>query len=100
MTMDHLIIAPLVRGLCVNAAGRGRVIVPGSEGLIPPQALKIDIASAITGDTLDEAAAAAREMLDAYAAWDAEHKPQGTEAPKKQPSCIVLGWGREQAVIG
>ncbi|MDR0590093.1 MAG: hypothetical protein LBG25_06065 [Spirochaetaceae bacterium] len=37
-------------------------------------------------------------MLDAYAAWDAEHKPQGMEAPQKQPSCIVLGWGREQAV--
>jgi sorbitol-6-phosphate 2-dehydrogenase len=97
MTLDQLILAPLVRGLCVNAAGQGRVVVPGSGGPIPPQALKIDIGAAINADALDEAAAA-KSLREAYAAWDFEHKPQGTEAPQKQPSCIVLAWGKEQAV--
>jgi sorbitol-6-phosphate 2-dehydrogenase len=97
MTMDQLILAPLVRGLCVNAAGQGRVIVPGSGGPTPPQSLKIDIGAAINADDMDEAAAA-KALREAYAAWDFGHNPQGTEAPQKQPSCIVLAWGKEQAV--
>ncbi|MDR2028488.1 MAG: SDR family NAD(P)-dependent oxidoreductase [Treponema sp.] len=103
MTMDQLIIAPLVRGLCVNAAGEARTIVPGSAGTIPPQALRIDISSAISGDTLDEAAAA-KALQEAYAAWEFENTPGGAEAvarrgePGKQPSCIALTGGEEPAV--
>jgi sorbitol-6-phosphate 2-dehydrogenase len=106
MTMDHLVIAPLVRGLCVNAAGQARVIVPGSVDAIPPQALRVDIGSAISGDALDEAAAA-KVLQEAYAAWEFENTPAGAEAkaaarrgePKKQPSCIVLTRGQEPAVL-
>jgi sorbitol-6-phosphate 2-dehydrogenase len=90
MIMDHLIIGPLVRGLCVNAAGQARVIVPGSTGVIPPQALKVDIGSATSGDSLDEAAAA-KALQEAYVAWEGE--------PKKQPSCIVLTRGQEPVVL-
>jgi sorbitol-6-phosphate 2-dehydrogenase len=103
MTVDQINIAPLVRGLCVNAAGQARTIVSGPGGTIPPQALKIDLNSAITGDTLDEAAAA-KALQEAYAAWEFENTPNGAEAvarrgePKKQPSCIALTWGGEQAV--
>ena len=82
----------------MNAAGQGRVIVPGSVGTIPPQALKIDIVAAISDYSMDEAAVAG-EMLDAYARWDAENNPHGTEAAaKKQPSCIVITGGKEAAV--
>jgi sorbitol-6-phosphate 2-dehydrogenase len=95
MTMDPLIIAPLVRGLCVNAAGQARVIVPGLAGAIPPRALKVDLGAAIRGDTLDEASAAAA-LREAYAAWEGENPSPGTG--KKQPPCIVLTWGKERAV--
>jgi sorbitol-6-phosphate 2-dehydrogenase len=95
MTLDQLIIAPLVRGLCINAAGQERVVVPGSGGAVAPQALKVDIAPAISGDALDEAAAAGA-LQEAYAAWDLENNPPGT--PKKQPACIALSGGEEAAV--
>lgn len=98
MTMDHLIIAPLVRGLCVNAAGRGRVIVPGSEGSIPPQALKIDIASAITGDTLDKPPPGRCWMPMPPGTLNTS--PRGWKRPKNSPPASSLAGEGSRRSIG
>ncbi|MDR1899775.1 MAG: SDR family NAD(P)-dependent oxidoreductase [Treponema sp.] len=93
---DHTILAPLIRGLCINAAGRPRVVIPEAAGGVPsPQALTIDLSSAWNNNQFDEAAAA-KVLNEAYAAWEFEMAPAGAEAAakpelvKKQPSCIAV----------
>ncbi|MDR2185988.1 MAG: SDR family NAD(P)-dependent oxidoreductase [Treponema sp.] len=89
-------LAPLVRGLCINAAGKPRVVITGpADENIPPQALTIDISSAWEKNHYNEESAA-KVMHEAYAAWEFEAAPGGAEAAvrpepnRKQPSCIAL----------
>jgi sorbitol-6-phosphate 2-dehydrogenase len=89
-------LAPLVRGLCINAAGKPRVVITGpAEKTIPPQALIVDISSAWEKDHYNEESAA-KVMHEAYAAWEFEAAPGGAEAvarpelSRKQPSCVAL----------
>jgi sorbitol-6-phosphate 2-dehydrogenase len=90
-------LAPLVRGLCINAAGKPRVVIagPADENDIPHPALIIDISSAWEQDHYNEETAA-KVMHEAYAAWEFEIAPGGAEAAvrpelnRKQPSCIAL----------
>ncbi|MDR2019554.1 MAG: SDR family NAD(P)-dependent oxidoreductase [Treponema sp.] len=88
-------LAPLVRGLCINAAGKPRVVITGpADENIPPPALIIDISSAWEEDHYNEETAA-KVMHEAYAAWEFETAPGGAEAARpetggKQPSCIAL----------
>ena len=90
------VLAPLVRGLCINAANAPRIVLAGT-GPAPKNALVIDLESSFKNDgensnTLDEAAAA-KALSEAYAAWEFEMSPSGTgpsEVVKKRPSSIVL----------
>ncbi|MCL1927611.1 MAG: SDR family NAD(P)-dependent oxidoreductase [Treponema sp.] len=95
------VLAPLVRGLCINAANAPRIVLAGT-GPAPKNALVIDLESSFKNDgensnTLDEAAAA-KALSEAYAAWEFEMSPSGTgpsEVVKKRPSSIVLKRGTE-----
>jgi sorbitol-6-phosphate 2-dehydrogenase len=89
-------LAPLVRGLCIDAVGKPRVVVTGpADETILPSALTIDISSAWKQDHYNEETAA-KVMHEAYAAWEFEAAPGGAEAVSrpelcsKQPSCIAL----------
>ncbi|GHV76241.1 hypothetical protein AGMMS49942_10620 [Spirochaetia bacterium] len=80
---DHILIAPLIRGLWINAAGESRIVVPATDaaGSIPAQAVSADLSAAWTGDGFDEVLAA-KVLKDAYAVWEAAQKGRA------QPSCI------------
>jgi len=97
------VLAPLVRGLCINAANASRIVLAGPEtARAPKNALSIDLESAYRNDEagyeqLDEAAAA-KALSEAYAAWEFEISPSAgdmSSAVKKQPSSIVLKRGIE-----
>ncbi|GHV04649.1 hypothetical protein FACS189485_10450 [Spirochaetia bacterium] len=82
---DHILTAPLIRGLWINAAKCLRVVVPaGDAAAVPPQALTVDLRAAWTGDSFDEAWAA-KLLRDAYTAWEAKNG-----AASAQPSCIRI----------
>ncbi|MDR2363540.1 MAG: SDR family NAD(P)-dependent oxidoreductase [Spirochaetaceae bacterium] len=94
--IDNVILAPLIRGLCINITGKPRVVISGSvEKEISPKALTVELESAITEERLDENAAALA-LQEAYAAWEFEMAPSGVEgitkkSPfKKHPTCIVI----------
>ncbi|GHT57009.1 hypothetical protein FACS1894109_07920 [Spirochaetia bacterium] len=82
---DHILTAPLIRGLWINAAKCPRVVLPAvNAAAVPPQALTVDLRAAWTGDSFDEAPAA-KLLRDAYTAWEAKN---GTASA--QPSCIRI----------
>jgi sorbitol-6-phosphate 2-dehydrogenase len=95
--MDPVILAPLIRGLCINASGRPRVVISGSTDKAgSSRAFSVELGPAIKDDRLDEAAAALI-LQEAYAAWTAAlpaaSVPAGTEttgAVKRHPSCVVI----------
>lgn len=94
--IDKVILAPLIRGLCINVAGKPRVVISGSvEEAVSPQALTVELESALTEDRLDENAAALA-LQEAYAAWEFEMAPSGAEVAAKEspvkthPTCIVI----------
>jgi sorbitol-6-phosphate 2-dehydrogenase len=105
----NTVLAPLIRGLCINAAGASRIVIAGTPELIPQNALVIDLESAykLSGsgedpDTLGgksfDAEAAAKALGEAYAAWEFEMSPSAADRSgtvKKQPSCIALKRGGE-----
>jgi len=97
------VLAPLVRGLCINAANASRIVIAGTAlGPAPKNALSIDLESAYRNDEagnehLDEATAA-KALSEAYAAWEFEISPSAgdmSSTVKKQPSSIVLKRGIE-----
>ncbi|MDR2662786.1 MAG: SDR family NAD(P)-dependent oxidoreductase [Treponema sp.] len=99
----NTVLAPLIRGLCINAAGASRIVIAGTPDRIPQNALVIDLESAYKvsgsagdpdagGESFDEEAAA-KALGEAYAAWEFEMSPSAadpSETVKKQPSCIAL----------
>jgi sorbitol-6-phosphate 2-dehydrogenase len=94
--IDYDLLAPLIRGLCISASGQPRVVISGSiEKEISPKALSVELDPAITGDRLDENAAALA-LQEAYAAWEFEMAPAGVEAVMKKspvtkhPACFVI----------
>ncbi|MDR0402808.1 MAG: SDR family NAD(P)-dependent oxidoreductase [Treponema sp.] len=107
-TVPHFVLAPLVRGLCINAVNMPRTVVsgtavPGEDGAktqVPGTALAINISSAFVknsdGQLFFNEESAAKTLSEAYAAWEFEMFPSGAEAArftgsvKKQPSCIAL----------
>ena len=101
--MDHFIIAPLVRGLCINASRTPRFVVPGETGqAVPSGAFQVDISSACSGDTCDEAAVA-RMFSEACASYMFDQAPAGVAAagPKGSvalPSCVAVKAGSEQSL--
>ncbi|MDR2073624.1 MAG: SDR family NAD(P)-dependent oxidoreductase [Spirochaetaceae bacterium] len=95
------ILAPLVRGLCINTALAPRIVITG-EGPEPKNALAIDLESAFEkddkGDELFNEEGAAKILHEAYSAWEFEITPSGAEKAetvKKQPSSIVLKRGSQ-----
>ncbi|MDR1143851.1 MAG: SDR family NAD(P)-dependent oxidoreductase [Spirochaetaceae bacterium] len=101
----NTILAPLVRGLCINASGSPRIVIAGTPGPVSPNALVIDLESAYklsgeetgAGERFDEETAA-KALSEAYAAWEFEMSPSAVDRSrmiKKQPSCIVLNRGSE-----
>jgi sorbitol-6-phosphate 2-dehydrogenase len=98
-TAPNSVTAPLVRGLCLNAAGAPRTVVSGKVETPPEKALVIELKTAFVknneGETVFDETAAAKAMSEAYAAWEFEMSPAGAEAARsgsvlKQPSCIAL----------
>jgi sorbitol-6-phosphate 2-dehydrogenase len=102
--MDHTITAPLVRGLCINAIGQSRVVIPGDVEEVPSQALIVDLASA-WGDAAPDEERAAKIFHEAYTAWEFELSPAGVEAatqkiiPKKQPTCVAVKFGESTEAL-
>ncbi|MDR2313447.1 MAG: SDR family NAD(P)-dependent oxidoreductase [Spirochaetaceae bacterium] len=99
------ILAPLVRGICIDAAKTSRIVIPG-EGPAPQNALTIDLESAFEKDNKGGEAfseeGAAKILHEAYASWEFEISPSGaerTETVKKQPSSIVLKRGAQTLAI-
>lgn len=96
--VPHAVLAPLVRGLCLNAAKAPRIVVPGKT--VPRSALSIDLSSAFVkdgeGQSFFNEEEAAKTMGEAYAAWKFEMAPSGAEAARspgtagKEPSCVAL----------
>lgn len=99
MNIDHLSLAPLIRGLCINATGQPRIVVPEETGDIPAQALIVDLAAAWNNQVFDEERAA-KIFQEAYTAWEFELSPAGVEAAtqkvirKKQPTCVAVKLGQ------
>jgi sorbitol-6-phosphate 2-dehydrogenase len=94
-SIEPVILAPLIRGLCINAAGQPLVVVPGSVQELPSQALKVNMSSLREDQIFDEEVVA-KAFREAYTNWEFEIAPSGVEAvsqrmiPKKQPSCIAI----------
>ena len=99
------VLAPLVRGLCINAANAPRIVLAGN-GSIPKNALVIDLESAFKtdegdGNTFHEGTAA-KSLSEAYAAWEFEISPSSSGPSKvvqKQPSSIVIKRGSETLAV-
>jgi len=101
------VLAPLVRGLCINTAKAPRIVLADTspavlDGLASKNALVIDLESAFDQEQSNGGAfneqAAAKALSEAYAAWEFENSPSGTErneTVKRQPACIVLKRGTD-----
>lgn len=116
--LDHAILAPLVRGIFLNAAGMPRVVLPdGNPAAIPAEAqalaFKVDLGDSAArsgaeddeseGRSLDEVAAA-RALSEAYAAWTFDRAPSGVDAEGPGaaaaialPSLVIVVAGEESA---
>ncbi len=94
--IDHAVIAPLVRGLCIAVSGKSRVAV-GTE--LPKAGMgertcTVDLSSALSGGVMNEEAAA-KLLSEACAAWVFERAPAGAEALRSSavpthPGCIAV----------
>jgi len=95
------VLAPLIRGLCINEAKASRIVLTG-KAPAPPNALSIDLESAYSTDgagreSFDEEAAA-KALSEAYAAWEFETSPSAgtvSKAVKKYPSAIAIKRGED-----
>ncbi len=104
-TIDHAILAPLVRGLCLNSWGKSLVVVPDARTNpeIPEGAFSVDLNSALKGDTVDEAEAA-KILSESCASWKFDHSPSGVEAltakgkPLPLPSCVGITLAGQRAL--
>ena len=91
------VLAPLIRGLYINAANAPCIVLPGNKNA-SKNALSIDLESAFSDDGTFNEQTAAKALSEAYAAWEFEISPSGTDPSqiiKKQPSSIVLKRGTE-----
>jgi sorbitol-6-phosphate 2-dehydrogenase len=103
---EYAAIAAIIRGLFINTAGYPWVVVyercERAKETVPADALVVDISTALRGGVLDEEAAA-KVFQEACTAWEFDQAPSGVEAAmkqeaaKKEPSCIVLKRGDENA---
>ena len=91
------VIAPIIRGLCINTLGYSWVVMydPDTKE-IPPEALIVDIEPALTEmDTVHEESAA-KIFREAYTAWEFDIAPTGADAAiqatriKRGPSCVAV----------
>ncbi|GHV85856.1 hypothetical protein AGMMS50230_14640 [Spirochaetia bacterium] len=97
------VLAPLVRGLCLNAANAPRFVLAAvDKTAVPKNALTIDLESAYrkddTGTMSFNETAAAKALSEAYAAWEFEISPSAADQGrpvKKHPSAILLKRGGE-----
>lgn len=104
-TIDHAIVAPLIRGLCLHASGLPRVVVPGPAGdKTLSEAFTVDLTGALGPEGLDEVAAA-RFLAEACASWRFDRAPAGVDAlaPTSKasiilPSCVEVRIGEERAL--
>ncbi|MDR1324887.1 MAG: SDR family oxidoreductase [Treponema sp.] len=104
---EYAAIATIIRGLFINTAGYPWVVVhercERAEETVSADALVVDISPALRDGVLDEEAAA-KVFQEACTAWEFDKAPSGVEAAmkqeaaKKEPSCIVLKRGTENAV--
>jgi sorbitol-6-phosphate 2-dehydrogenase len=103
--IDHAILAPLVRGLCLNSWEKPLVVVPDprTNPEIPGEAFSVDLSSAVKADTLDEEGAA-KLLTESCAAWKFDHSPSGVEALTAQgkalplPSCVGITLAGQRAL--
>ncbi|WP_010259157.1 SDR family NAD(P)-dependent oxidoreductase [Treponema primitia] len=96
MSFDgHLILAPLIRGIWINASGESRVVVPsaGVPCKDPDRIVSADLSAAGTTDGLDEALAL-KALKEAYSAWVVQ---KGNV--KTQPSCIRVKTPSNEEVV-
>ncbi|HCM25426.1 MAG TPA: short-chain dehydrogenase [Treponema sp.] len=101
--IDHSIVAPLIRGLCMSASKLPRAVIPGA-GVSPAPAgcFEIDLTAALKSGALDEEAAA-KALTEACDEWKFERAPSGAEASGKAatvilPSCVLVRAGGEEAL--
>ena len=91
------LLAPLIRGLYINATNAPCIVLAGTRNA-PKNALSIDLESVFSDDNTFNEQTAAKALSEAYAAWEFEISPSGTDpgqVVKKQPSSIVLKRGAE-----
>ncbi|MDR2486147.1 MAG: SDR family NAD(P)-dependent oxidoreductase [Treponema sp.] len=95
--IDLTTIAPIIRGLCINTGEYPWVIIyDPAKGEIPPEALTVDIAAAITENQNFDEDVAAKVFREAHTAWEFEIAPAGVEAAvktktvRKEPSCVAV----------
>lgn len=95
MSIDHSIVAPLIRGLCIALAGQSRVVVSGdaSAKAVPEGAFLVDLRAPDGGACADETSCA-RAFIEACAAWTFDRTPPGagisSAAAKSMPSCVAV----------
>jgi sorbitol-6-phosphate 2-dehydrogenase len=82
--MNQAYIAALIRGLCIDLAGRPRTLVHEAvkDGKIPADALRVEIAGDDTGE------GAAEKIRRAYDAWNAGRRAADGRA--LVPSCAAI----------
>ncbi len=103
--IDHAVVAPLVRGLCLQQAARPVALAIGapSPGGIPAEAFAVDLSPALRDGILDEGNAA-KVLTEACAAWIFERSPAGIDAvhadknSRSYPSCLALTVEKEPAL--
>ncbi|MDR2397331.1 MAG: SDR family oxidoreductase [Spirochaetaceae bacterium] len=97
-TMDiPALIAPVIRGLCIHTLGYPWVVRydPDTQE-VPPEALVVDIESALTEPGVLDEESAAKIFREAYTAWEFDSAPTGVDAAiqvariKQGPSCVVV----------
>ncbi|MDR2419279.1 MAG: SDR family oxidoreductase [Treponema sp.] len=103
---EYAAIATIIRGLFINTAGYPWVVVHErcacTEETVPADALVVDISPAMQDGVLGEEAVA-KVFHEACTAWEFDKAPSGVEAAmkqeaaKKEPSCIALKCGAENA---
>jgi sorbitol-6-phosphate 2-dehydrogenase len=78
----RVFLAPLIRGLWINAANEGRVVIAGPAGSFPAGGLSVDLGD-WTAENPDETTLVTA-LRKAYAAWEAN------SAGEEQPSCVKV----------
>jgi sorbitol-6-phosphate 2-dehydrogenase len=91
--MNKAYIAALVRGLCIDLAGKPQIIVceSAAQGKIPAGAMRAEIAPE------DDEGRAQEKLRAAYAAWKAENR--AAEGKVLLPSCVAVCAGGKPSVL-